>query len=532
MPIENPLTINDLTALVQIAGELTSQIDLKDLLQLILSKSGELSDSPDGAVLLYNAQRNSLYFAGAIGNNSALLLDRFGEFAQNQIPIVGSKAGTVFSSGESIITDYVPDDVDHFKGVDKETDQPTQSMICVPLIASGQRLGVVQLLNKRSGKYDERDRILLKQFANYAAVALRNASLFEELIAHMGLYTSPQFRGGVTELLNQLKSPARTEKLTVLFADMRGFRLLCQVINNPEKIIAISSQFASMLSQQVLLQNGIVNKFLGDGILALFRGEDHAYRSVMCAFSMLTQFSRLKLSWDEESIAQLDFLDIGIGITTDEMIIGTIGDAKINDFTVIGTAVNLAAAFEKEARGGKRILVDHLTYLAVKDAVAEIEGPVIYELRQPDQRTGNFYKQYHLKLLAPNTNDTIFISHSQADRQFVENELLPLLDKNGIKYWYSNEDIKAGESWVHSINNGLDLCNWVFVVISQNSSTSKWVKEEVDMAASRSQLLNKIVPIKLDDTKIEDVNPFLRHKQSIDVRNKEKYIKEILALFN
>ena len=88
MPVESPLTINDLQTLVQIAGELTSQIDLKDLLQLILSKSGELSDSPDGAVLLYNAERDSLYFAGAIGSNAALLLDRFGEFAQNQIPIV------------------------------------------------------------------------------------------------------------------------------------------------------------------------------------------------------------------------------------------------------------------------------------------------------------------------------------------------------------------------------------------------------------------------------------------------------------
>ena len=532
MPIENALTKNDLGTLVQVAGELTSQIDLHDLLQLILIKSGELSDSPDGAVLLYNAERNSLYFAGAIGENAAMLLERFGEFAENQIPIEGSKAGTVYSSGESIITDYVPEDPDHFKGVDKETAQPTQSMICVPLIASGQRLGVVQLLNKRSGAYDERDRILLEQFANYAAVALRNAGLFEELVAHMGLYTSSQANGGVAELLNQLKSPARTEKLTVLFADMRGFRLLCQVINNPEKIIGITSQFATMLTEQVLIHGGIVNKFLGDGILALFRGEDHAHRSVKCAFSMLDQFTKLKLGWDQESIAQLDFLDIGIGITTDDMIIGTIGSGKMKDFTVIGTAVNLAAAFEKEARAGKRILVDHLTYLAIKDVVAEIEGPINYELRQPDQRIGNFYKQYHLKQLTANKKDTIFISYNQLDRAFVENELLPLLDKNGIKHWYSNEDIKAGESWVHSINNGLDLCDWVFVIISQNSCKSKWVKEEVDMAAARTQLLNKIIPIKLDDTNIEDVNPFLRHKQAIDVRNKERYIKEILTLIN
>lgn len=525
------LTENDLRTLVDIAGELTSQIDLNDLLQLILSKSGELTDSPDGAVLLYNTERNSLYFAGAIGKNSTLLLDTYGELSKQQIPIIGSNAGTVFLSGKSIIIDSVLEDLDHYKGVDRETRQPTQSMLCVPLIASDQHLGVMQLLNKRSNSYNERDKILLEQFANYAAIALRNARMFEELIAHMGLYTDSMFSGGVTELLKQLKSPARIEKLTVLFADMRGFRLLCQVINNPERIIEISSQFVTMLSEQVLLNGGVVNKFLGDGILALFRNEDHAQRSVKCAFSMINEFMKLKLSWNQDSIAQLDFLDIGIGITTDDMIIGTIGNAKLHDFTVIGTAVNLAAAFEKEARAGKRILVDHLTYVAVKNMVAEIEGPFNYELRQPDQRVGNFYKQYYLKQLSENKKETVFISHNQSDRHFVEQELIPLLDKNGIKHWYSNEDIGAGKSWVRSINEGLDFCNWFFVIVSKNSVNSNWVKEEVDMAASRPQLLNKIIPIQIDDTKLEEVHPFLIHKQSIDIRIEEKFMKELLGLF-
>ena len=51
----------------------------------------------------------------------------------------------------------------------------------------------------------------------------------------MGLFTSREF-SDTADLLKQLKSPARSEKLSVMFADMRGFRLLCQVINNAEKI--------------------------------------------------------------------------------------------------------------------------------------------------------------------------------------------------------------------------------------------------------------------------------------------------------
>jgi hypothetical protein len=286
-----------------------------------------------------------------------------------------------------------------------------------------------------------------------------------------------------------------------------------------------------MLSDQVLQHGGIVNKFLGDGILALFRKEEHAQRAVTCAFKMVEKFAWLKNKWDQESVAQLDFLDIGLGITTDEVIIGTVGTSKIHDFTAIGNAVNLAAAFEKEARGGKRILVDQFTYLAVKDMVSNIEGPYNYELKQPDQRIGNLYKQYHLKQLTPIKETMVFISHSEPDRKFVEDELIPFLDKNGIKHWYSRESITVGESWVASINKGLEICNWVIVLISKASLDSGWVKEEIDMAAARRHLRDKIIPLRLDDTKQEDVNQFLQHKQSIDANDKERYLPELLKLF-
>lgn len=530
MPLtENILTAGDLLALVQTASALAARIDLNDLLQEILTEAGKLTDSPDGAILLYNPNRDSLYFAGAIGENAPMLLERFGESADQQVPLEGSKAGSVFSSGQSIIVESVEEDPGHYKGVDEETRRQTESMLCVPLTAADERLGAMQLLNKRSGDYNQRDQLLLEQFATHAAVAIRNARLFEDLLAHMGLYASSDFSGGTTELINQLKSPARTEKLTVMFADMRGFRLLCQVINNPERILEISNQFITMLSEQVLLHGGLVNKFLGDGILALFRHRDHAQRAVRCAFSMIEEFSRLRHAWDEESIAQLDFLDIGVGITTDHVIIGTIGNAKVRDFTAIGTAVNLAAAFEHAARGGRRILVDQLTYLAAKDMVAEIEGPINYELRQPDQRIGNFYKQYYLKRLTPTIRHTVFVSHSHMDRDFVEQELLKVFAENSINHWYSKDDIKGGESWVRSINEGLDACDSFVVLVSKSSATSDWVKEEVDMAAGRPHLRGRIIPIRLDDTQLEDVNPFLRHKQAVNAQEKDTYVTKLLA---
>ncbi len=532
MSIENSLTKNDLIDLVKIAGEITSQINQNDLFQLILNKAGELTDSPDGALILYDKDRDSLYFAGALGKNSDMLLKKYGEFAEEQIPVKGSKAGGVFESGKSLIVKSLKGDLEHYKKIDDETRQPTESMVCVPLQMAGENKGVMQLLNKRIGEYNNRDQILLENFAIYATIALRNANLFEGLIAHMGLYTSHQSNGGIEELFNQLKSPARVEKLTILFADLRGYRVLCQTINDPAKILAMTSKFVIMLSEQVLINGGIVNKFLGDGILAFFRDGDFAKRAVNSAFSMIAEFEKLKASWNDENSEQLEFLDIGFGITTDNVIIGTIGNSKVRDFTAIGTAVNLAAAFEKAARGGKRVLVDQLTYLAVKDILFEYDGPFNYELRQSDQRGGNIYKQYHLKKLSFKKPSKVFISHSQKDRLFVEEELIPLLNDMGIDNWYSKNDIKGGQSWVNSIYTAMDSCNFLFVIISNSSADSNWVKDEIDMAAARSYLRNKIIPIKIDDTKLENVNSFLLDKQSIDARNKDKFYLELKTIFS
>ena len=82
-----------------------------------------------------------------------------------------------------------------------------------------------------------------------------------------------------------------------------------------------------------------------------------------------------------------------------------------------------------------------------------------------------------------------------------------------------------------SINKNLANCNWFIVLVSKASLDSGWVKEEIDMAAASRHLRDKIIPLRLDDTKPEEVNLFLSHKQSIDANNKERYLPELITLF-
>jgi len=524
---EQALRKADYVALVECGKQLTAEINIDQLLQQILNTAGQLTDSPDGAVLLYDEERTGLYFAAAFGESAPMLMTKWGESSNQRVPVQGSKAGVVFSTGDALVVDSLEADPEHYKGVDQQTRRKTDSMLCVPLTFANERIGVIQILNKRAGNYSQRDRLLLESFSGQASVAIRNARLFKDVLAHMGLYTSHE----VADLVSQLRKPAHQETLTVMFADMRGFTQLCQVLNNPQRIQHLLDEFVGMLSEQVTLHGGIVNKFLGDGILALFRQADSAKRAVKSAFAIMYRFNSLRDNWEDASSQELSFLDIGIGIVTGEVILGTIGSARVRDFTAIGTPVNLAAAFEANARGGKRILVNQIAYNAVKDIVADAVGPLVFELRKPDQTVGVKYKQFQLIRLKPDVPTRVFIIHNKRDREFVEKELTEALAKYGIETWYSQFDVLPGENYVEAIKAGLLKCDWVVVVVSKNSAASDWVAVEVRTAIGDPRLKTKIIPVILDDTDLSSISDQLRFLQWIDSREAESVAARLFKRF-
>jgi class 3 adenylate cyclase len=420
------LNRDDLLALVESAKELSSELDLSALLEKILVRAGSMTGSSSGSVILLDEERNGLFFAAATGPKAQEVLKRFGEDAPDRVPIEGSKAGYVYLSGESLVQESVQADPEHFKGVDRSLNHRTESMICVPLQTADYRLGVVQLLNKNSGNYDARDVALLEHFASHAAVAIRNARHFRDLLAHKGLFASADKGKKIQDLLRELSAPAHVERITVMFADMRGFTRLAQVLGDPKEIEQHLNEFLTVLSTNVARYNGLVNKFLGDGVLALFREVDHETRAVRCAFAIVNGFHELRDRWNGNRAESLDFLDVGVGIATGNVTIGAIGSGRVKDFTALGNPVNLAAAFQEQARGGLRVLVDQVTFNAVKLIVADMDDKSVdYELRKPDQPSGIVYKRIHLRRLRPEPGSEIVITpptHSPASLRSYYND--------------------------------------------------------------------------------------------------------------
>ncbi len=495
---QGELSREELQLLLQIAGELATQTDQDKLVHAILEKACAMTQSPDGSVLLYDPEHQGLYFAAAVGSKGPELMQKWGVQSNQRVPLE-SNAGKAFTSGEINHESKARTDDSHYKGVDQQTGKQSRAIVSVPLRIGDKSVGVLQVLNKvpsddGSATYDAHDCALLTHLGRLAATAIHNTSLVRKLTAQMGLYS----RDLAEDLVQRLDQPATRESVTLMFADLRGFTRLCQALAaEPERTQEIMNDLFTMYADRVLSRGGIVNKFVGDAVFAIFRGPDGPRRAVRCAFDMLERFDSLRRRWDASCNEDLSFVDLGIGISTGKVALGTFGTGMVRDFTAIGTVVNLASAFEFAARGGRRVLVDNITYQSVQDIVEEHEGPTLFEVTKAGEPVIGKYPHFHLKRLAADRPVRVFISHNHRDREFVEAAITGPLAKHGIETWYSNADIIPGQKYIERIEDGLLKCDWVAVLITENSvQTGDWVRAEVNTAMNDPRFRDRIVPLK------------------------------------
>ena len=508
----------ELTALLDLAGELSTQVDHRKVVAAILEYACASTSSPEGSLLLYDPIRKGLYFAAARGPKGNELLQKFGERSSQRIPIEGSKAGQAFRSGEITESSNVQEDADHFKNVDDQIKNVTVSVLSVPLQIAGSMVGVLQLVNKMdaSGQYcpyDQHDFALMEYLGRVAAAAINSVRLLQRLVAQTGLYT----RDGVSQYLEMIDQPARPERLTAMFADMRGFTQLCQTQSDATRTQEILNDFLGMLASQVLRRGGIVNKFVGDAVFAIFQGEKAAANAVRCAFDMQERFDSLRRRWMDECNEDLSFMDIGIGIATGTAALGSFGSADVKNFTAIGTVVNLASAFEYAARNGRRVLVDNATWVGSRDIVQEAEGPQPFDLGKPDQGVKIRYQHYWLKRLTPDRPMRVFLSHNHNDRVYVESRIREPLAVRNVETWYAEQDIVPGEDYIRRIEDGLLKCDWMLVVLTANAATD-WVRAEVNTALKDPRFRGRVVPVQVDETLPSQIASSFGSLDALDVR--------------
>ena len=128
--------------------------------------------------------------------------------------------------------------------------------------------------------------------------------------------------------------PPRRQEVCVLFSDVRGFTELSQEVE-PEVLLEILSEHLGSQVNIVHQHGGYIDKFAGDGLMAVFDGEDRALKCCLCALDILDA--------TKEHVEELKIHQLGIGIHAGSVIVGNLGSSKRLDYTLIGKTVNLAA---------------------------------------------------------------------------------------------------------------------------------------------------------------------------------------------
>ena len=186
----------------------------------------------------------------------------------------------------------------------------------------------------------------------------------------MGKYLSREVMQNVVENIDNIELGGKRADITVLFADIRNFTSISEKMD-ASSVTMILNEYFSALVPIIEEYGGVLNKFMGDAVLAIFgepkRSENHALAGVKCAYKMLKKVKHLQDKWIDEGKPKIE---IGIGISSGEAFIGNIGSQDRLEYTVIGDTVNTASRIENYNKVYKtNFLISEETYKRVKNHV-------------------------------------------------------------------------------------------------------------------------------------------------------------------
>ena len=216
--------------LLEMTSDLVSTLELSTLLQMIVDAAKELTDSQAAALLLYNHQRNQLYFEAAtvpLRSDDTLIA----------IPPENSVAGWIFTHREPLLTDDAPGDSRFFREIDLIISFRSKSILGVPLRTKEKTIGVIEAVNKLEGTFSEQDKHVLQALAAQAAIAIENSRLFKQSDI-------------VAEMVHELRTP-----LSALSAAIH-------LLQRPELEEEQRSKIRQTLSNEVQRLNELTTNFL------------------------------------------------------------------------------------------------------------------------------------------------------------------------------------------------------------------------------------------------------------------------------
>lgn len=346
----------EINLLYKLSDKIKANFNIQEIAYSIIDEASHVIRSTQASVMLYNPKIKMLETISALGVDKS---------TKTIFPANKGIAGYVFSSGHAEIVNNTCDDMRFVQGY-----CPAGSLLCAPIKAGDKVVGVINLSHNTVINYSAADLKLFCALVSQGAIALENALLHEKIIKeeqvknHLERYVSAKVVDAIMKSEGELILQPEKRCISVLFSDIRGFTHLCENTDSAEIVGYLNAYFENMVDI-IFNQQGTINKFVGDMIIALFGApeflSDSEKYTVTAAINMQNWLKITEHHWIKQNFKT------GIGINSGKVVVGNIGSPKHMDYTAIGDEMNLASRLQSLATAGQ-ILVSRSIYEATQDS--------------------------------------------------------------------------------------------------------------------------------------------------------------------
>ena len=273
-----------------------------------------------------------------------------------------------------------------------------QSILCVPFNRHGNLAGAIYMENSLASGVFTQDRIeIIRLLAAQTSISVENAELYHgqaRLIEAQRRFVPSQFLESLArrDIAQVGVGEYVVKRMSVMFADIRGFTPIAELLD-PRNVIELLNRFFPSMERPIVEAGGFIDSFAGDEIMALFEGA--AASAVQAGVAMWRALDAFNLR--NGALGQ-PMLNMGVGVNTGSVVLGTVGGENRIQCTVVGDAVNLASRVEQLTKLYEaRFLIGGATYAELTDpdafmirlvdraAVAGKSAPVdVYEVLDAD----------------------------------------------------------------------------------------------------------------------------------------------------
>jgi class 3 adenylate cyclase len=247
--------------------------------------------------------------------------------------------------------------------------------LCVPMLREGVPIGAIAVARNEVRPFDDAEVRLIETFADFAAVAIENVRLFqtvERQRMELSRY-APQAASLLSSDEGELLLGGHRREITALFCDLRGFSAFAETAE-PEEVFRILRQYHTAAGELLAANDGTVEHFAGDGLMAFFNDPveipEHELAAVRTAAALREHFAGLAAGWRKRGYD----LGLGMGIATGYATLGRIGFEGRYEYGAIGNAVILASRLSDAAAPGE-ILLSQRTYAPLEERVVSEPVP-------------------------------------------------------------------------------------------------------------------------------------------------------------